>query len=98
MNFDLKTLELPAAALEKCDLLVVLVPEGFKPGRDALSTLAALALKHGDFSAKPGKSLALYQVPAVAARRVQRPVVVVGGADPDRRHERRVPAPDRAEA
>ncbi len=70
MNFDLKTLELPAAASEKCDLLVVLVPEGFKPGRDALSTLAALALKQGDFSAKPGKSLALYQVPAVAARRV----------------------------
>lgn len=70
MNFDLKTLELPAAATEKCDLLVVLVPEGFKPGRDALSTLAALALKQGDFSAKPGKTLPLYQVPAVAARRV----------------------------
>ncbi len=70
MNFDLKTLELPAAASEKCDLLVVLVPEGFKPGRDALSALAALALKQGDFSAKPGKSLPLYQVPAVAARRV----------------------------
>jgi len=70
MNFDLKTLELPAAASEKCDLLVVLIPEGFKPGRDALSTLAALALKQGDFSAKPGKSLPLYQVPAVAARRV----------------------------
>ncbi|MES2611942.1 MAG: leucyl aminopeptidase [Pseudomonadota bacterium] len=70
MNFDLKTLELPAAASEKCDLLVVLIPEGFKPGRDALSTLAALALKQGDFSAKPGKSLPLYQVPAVSARRV----------------------------
>ncbi len=70
MNFDLKTLELPAAASEKCDLLVVLVPEGFKPGRDALSALVALALKQGDFSTKPGKSLPLYQVPAVGARRV----------------------------
>ena len=70
MNFDLKTLPLAAAAAEKCDLLVVLVPEGFKPGKDALSSLVALALKHGDFVAKAGKHLPMYQVPAVAARRV----------------------------
>ena len=43
MNFDLKTLELAAAASEKCDLLIVMLPEGFKPGKDALSALAALA-------------------------------------------------------
>jgi leucyl aminopeptidase len=70
MNFDLKTLDLAAAASEKCDLLVVLLPEGFKPGKDALSALAALALKNGDLSTKAGKHLQLYQVPAVAARRV----------------------------
>ncbi|MDH4424947.1 MAG: leucyl aminopeptidase [Acidovorax sp.] len=70
MNFDLKTLAPAAAASEKCDLLVVLVPEGFKPGKDALSSLAALALKNGDFTAKPGKHLQMYQVPAVEARRV----------------------------
>ena len=77
MNFDLKTLDLTAAASEKCDLLVVLIPEGFKPGADALSALAALALKNGDLALKVGKQLQLYQVPAVAARRV----VLVGGGD-----------------
>eukprot|EP01034_Spumella_vulgaris_P039599 gene39599-48925_t len=77
MNFDLKTLELAAAASEKCDLLIVLLPEGFKPGKDALSALAALALKNGDLATKAGKHLQLYQVPAVAARRV----VLVGQGD-----------------
>ena len=70
MNFDLKALALPDAATEKCDLLVLLVGEDFKPGRDALSALAAHALKSKDLESKPGKSLQLYQVPAVAARRV----------------------------
>ena len=70
MNFDLKTLELTAAATEKCDLLVVLVPEGFRPGQDALSVLAAHALKCGDLKAKAGTHLQLYLAPAVSARRV----------------------------
>lgn len=70
MNFDLKTLPLSTAAAEKCDLLIVLVPEGFKPAADALSTLVAHALKQGDLEAKPGKSLSLYNAPAVAARRL----------------------------
>ncbi|MBY0455231.1 MAG: leucyl aminopeptidase [Burkholderiaceae bacterium] len=70
MNFDLKALDLSAAVAEKCDLLVVLVPEGFARAEDALSTLVAHALKNGDLQTKPGKSLHCYQVPAVAARRV----------------------------
>jgi len=70
MNFDLKTLDLPGAASEKCDLLVLLVPEGFKPGADALSTLVALALKNKDLETAPGKHLQLYHVPGIAARRV----------------------------
>lgn len=69
MNFDLKTLVLPAAAAEKCDLLVLLVPDGFKPGDDAVSTVIAQALKNADFETKAGKSLALYQPPGIAARR-----------------------------
>lgn len=77
MNFDLKTLDLAAAPLEKCDLLIVLLPDGFKPGKDALSALAAHALKNGDLTTKPGKHLHMYQVPAVAARRV----VLVGQGD-----------------
>ena len=70
MNFDLKTLALPAAAAEKCDLLVLLVPDGFKPSDDVLSVLVAQAIKHGDFETKAGKSLALYQTQGVVARRV----------------------------
>ena len=77
MNFDLKALSLTAAAAEKCDLLVLLVPEGFRPAQDALSVLVAHALKCGDFEAKAGKHLQLYLAPAVSARRV----VLVGGGD-----------------
>ena len=77
MNFDLKTLDLSAAASEKCDLLIVLLPEGFKPGKDPLSALAALAIKNGDLALKAGKNLQVYQPPAVAARRV----VLAGAGD-----------------
>ena len=70
MNFDLKSLALPDAAAEKCDLLVLLIAEDFRPGSDPLSALVAHALKNKDLEAKPGKTLQLYQVPAVAARRV----------------------------
>ena len=70
MNFDLKTLGLAEAAAEKCDLLVLLVADGFTPGTDVLSTLVARALKSADLSTKAGQNLSLYQVPSVAARRV----------------------------
>ena len=84
MNFDLKTLPLSTAAAEKCDLLVVLVPDGFKPAADALSTLVTHALKQGDLDTKPGKSLSLYQAPAVAARRL----VLAGAGNGGARHVR----------
>ena len=58
MDFQLKTLDLAGAAAEKCDALVVLVPEAFKPGRDVLSRTLAAAQKAGDFEAKAGKLLA----------------------------------------
>ena len=70
MNFELKTLSLSAAAAHPCDLLVVLVPEGFKPRADALSSLAAHALKAGDLDTKAGKLLPLYAPLGVSARRV----------------------------
>jgi len=77
MNFDLKNLTLSTAAAEKCDLLIVLVAEGFVAGSDALSTLVAGAIKAGDLQTKAGKILPCYQVPTVAARRV----VLVGIGD-----------------
>ena len=70
MNFDLKTLDLTSAVAEKCDLLVLLVPDGFAPGDDALSAIVAQATKAKDLETKPGKSLQLYQAPGIAARRV----------------------------
>ena len=79
MNFDLKTLELPKAAAEKCDLLVLLVADGFAPGADALSALVASALKSADLTTKPGQSLSLYQAAGVAARRLV--LVGVGAGD-----------------
>ncbi|RLJ40205.1 leucyl aminopeptidase [Acidovorax sp. 106] len=77
MNFDLKKLDLDAAASEKCDLLAVLVTEEFKAGKDPLSALAGQAIKQGDFSAKLGKVLQCYNAPAAVARRV----VLLGAGD-----------------
>ena len=70
MNFELKALTAAAAAREKCDLLLVLVSEHAALGSDALGAMAAHAVKQGDFALSCGKQLALYQVPAIAARRV----------------------------
>lgn len=70
MNFDLKALDLAGAAAEKCDALLLLVPEGFKPGKDPLSQCIAQARKAGDLELAAGKQLALYQPAGVAARRV----------------------------
>ncbi len=85
MNFDLKALTIAAAANEKCDLLVVLVAEPLPAAVDPLSSLVALALKHGDLQTEAGKSLSLYQVPAVAARRV----LLVGAGDGSARSVRK---------
>ncbi len=70
MDFELKTLNLAGAAAAKCDALVLLVSETFKPGKDALSKLAADALKAGDLEAKPGKQLQAYRAAGIAAPRV----------------------------
>lgn len=77
MNFELKSLGLAGAAGEKCDALVVLVADAFKPGRDGLSRLVAEALKAKDLETKAGKLLQLYRADAAAAARV----VLVGTGD-----------------
>ena len=70
MNFELKALNLSSTAAAKCDLLLLLVPESFKPQQDPLSTLVQSAMKHGDWSAASGKQLHLYQPQGVQARRI----------------------------
>ena len=70
MNFELKTLDLAGAASEKCDALIVLVTQSFKPGKDVLSALVAQTLKAGDLETKPGKSLLVYRPAGVTGGRV----------------------------
>ena len=77
MDFELKTLNRALVCSEKTDALMVLVPEGFSGGGDALSVLAALAIKSGDLETKPGKLLSAYRTPGIEATRV----VLVGAGD-----------------
>ena len=66
MNFELKTLDLAAAANERCDALIVLVPQSFKPEKDVLSRLVSQGLKAGDLEAKAGKWLHIYRPDALS--------------------------------
>ena len=47
MDFELKTLDLAGAASDKCDVLLVLVTDGFRAGKDPVSRLAAAARSPG---------------------------------------------------
>ena len=77
MNFELKSLDLAAAAALVSDALVVLVPTGFKPGKEALAALIGQALKAGDLESKPGKLLPLYRPAQAKSTRV----LLVGTGD-----------------
>jgi leucyl aminopeptidase len=79
MDFELKTLTRARLCTEKCDALVVLVPQdaSASAGADAVSTLAALAIKSGDLETKPGKLLSSYRAAGVAATRL----ILVGCGD-----------------
>ena len=77
MDFELKTLDLAAAAAEKCDVLAVLVKEGFRAGKDPVSRLVGAALSARDLEPKPGKLLQAYRSEGIAAPRV----LLVGAGD-----------------
>ncbi|MEQ1660432.1 MAG: M17 family peptidase N-terminal domain-containing protein, partial [Hylemonella sp.] len=70
MNFELKSLDLAGISAQVCDALILLVPAGFKPGRDPLAALIGQALKAGDLDTKAGKLLALYRPAQAKAGRV----------------------------
>ncbi|NDP62319.1 leucyl aminopeptidase [Polaromonas sp.] len=84
MDFELKTLNRALVCSEKADALMVLVPEGLAAGGDALSVLAALAIKSGDLELKPGKLLNAYRSPGIEATRV----VLVGAGDASEKNVR----------
>ena len=77
MDFELKTLGPAAAAGEKCDVLLVLVAEGGKAGKDAVSRLVAAATSAGDLDPKPGKLLHSYRSEGIAATKV----ILAGAGD-----------------
>jgi leucyl aminopeptidase len=77
MNFELKPLSLVEAASEKCDVLLVLVTDGYKPAKDGFSAFVARAIKDGDALTKAGKLLSLYKHAMAQATRV----VLVGVGD-----------------
>jgi len=84
MDFELKTLTRARLCTEKCDALIVLMPENPAPSDDALSQLAASAIKSGDFETKPGKLLCSYRVTGLSATRL----VLVGCGDGSARNVR----------
>lgn len=84
MDFELKTLPRARISSEKCDALVVLVPQDFSSTADPVSVLTALALKSGDFEAKPGKLLHTYRTLGIAATRI----LLVGAGDGSPKHVR----------
>src|SRR6188768_2576460 len=77
MDFELKTLDAAGAASEKTDVLLVLVTEGFRAGKDAVSRLAASALQARDLEPKAGKLLHAYRPEGIAATRV----ILAGAGD-----------------
>ena len=84
MDFELKTLNRARLCTEKCDALVVLVPQDMASGNDSLSSLIAAATRAGDFEAKSGNLLQAYRPGGLAATRL----LLVGVGDGSPRHVR----------
>ena len=70
MNFEFASKTLGQMVGDKTDVLVVLVPDGFKPQRDGLSKLIGDALKTEALESKAGKTLSSWRSPDVAAQRL----------------------------
>ena len=73
MDFELKSTSLARVCSEKCDVLVVLIAQEAKfsgTGDDAISQVAGIAMKAGDFDGKAGKLLGSYRPAGIAATRL----------------------------
>ncbi|MGI9150547.1 MAG: M17 family peptidase N-terminal domain-containing protein, partial [Limnohabitans sp.] len=70
MNFELKTLDLHAAATHKTDALIILVSANDKPTKGPLGQLISDARKSGDVDASPAKLLSIWRPHGVTAARV----------------------------
>jgi leucyl aminopeptidase len=70
MNFELKTLDLHAAAAHKTDALIILVSAKDKPTKNVLAQLISDARKSGDLDESPAKLLTVWRPQGVTASRV----------------------------
>ncbi len=70
MNFELKTLDLHAAATHKTDALIILVTANDQPSKGVLGQLISDARKSGDLDASPAKLLSIWRPQGVTAARV----------------------------
>ena len=70
MNFELKTLDLHAAATHKTDALIILVSAKDKPIKSVLAQLISEARKSGDLDDSPAKLLSVWRPQNVSAARV----------------------------
>ncbi|NQW95236.1 MAG: leucyl aminopeptidase [Polaromonas sp.] len=79
MDFELKTLTRARLCTEKCDALIVLVPQDISVdgSSDPVSKITALAIKSGDLETKPGKLISSYRPAGLAAIRL----ILVGCGD-----------------
>lgn len=84
LQFNLHNMTLSASASAKCDCLVVIVSEQFKPGGDEVSQFIAMAIKSGDLDLKAGKCLQLYRHSLFEATKV----ILVGAGSANARHVR----------
>lgn len=74
MNFELVSMTPGQVAGDKTDALVVLVPDEFKPDRDALSQFIDEAVKSHALDTKAGKTLSSWRASVVTA-----PLLVLAG-------------------
>ena len=70
MNFELKTLDLQAAASHKTDALIILVSAKDKPTKSVLAQLISEARKSGDLDESPAKLLSVWRPQGVSASRL----------------------------
>ena len=80
MDFELKTLTPARLCAEKCEVLVLLVPEDAQAlgdNDDPATSMAKLAIKSGDFDGKTGKILSCYRPLGITATRL----VLLGAGD-----------------
>jgi leucyl aminopeptidase len=70
MNFELKTLDLHAAATYKTDALIILVTAKDKPVKSVLAQLISEARNSGDLDGSPDKLLSVWRPQGVNAARV----------------------------